>query len=359
MIKVISDINELKEIRDYWSFLYEEDDNCTPFQSFDYIFISWNRFCQKGNSLFVILFCQNQEKSPRAIFPFCIDSKKCLRFINEDHSDYQTALIRKSDKSNLKMYEEIFEFIREQSFIHRICLNHIRHDDLLLHYLGHVSVYAHLYGTESYSYLQIVSGQNGGHFIDSLHHLTAKERNRLKNIEKKADGMTFKLISKTDTEYPEEDVNTLVKKMIDNGIRSEEYFTEALKGFLKDLYLSGVLKMGLLYHDNELGSASFFYQGKNGLYIQWIIVYSDKRYNLQAKLKIMNSVYECGGGIFNFGRGTYAYKIQHFRPIIQNLFCVDIPFRRKARVMLMLESLKDIMKKIRYNIKQKLRIPGH
>ena len=62
MIKVISDINELKEIRDYWSFLYEEDDNCTPFQSFDYIFISWNRFCQKGNSLFVILFCQKKRK---------------------------------------------------------------------------------------------------------------------------------------------------------------------------------------------------------------------------------------------------------------------------------------------------------
>jgi hypothetical protein len=254
------------------------------------------------------------------------------------------------------MYEEIYQFIKDQPYIHRICLNHLRHDDLLLHYFGHVSVYARLYGTESYSYLQIASSHDDGNFIDSLRHLTAKERNRLKNIEKKADSLTFKLISKADTEYPEEEVRTLVKKMIDIGIRSEVYFTDNLMGFLKDLYQAGALKMALVYRDNELGSASFFYQGNNGLSIQWIIVYSDKSYNLQAKLKILNNVYENGGGIFNLGRGTYKYKIQHFRPVIQNLFCVDVPFRRKARMMLMFESLKDVNKKIIYNIKKKLRI---
>lgn len=358
MIKVIKNINELKEIREFWNALYEVDANCTPFQSFDYIYISWNRFCKKGDSLFVILFYQNQEKIPCAIFPFCIDSKHCLRFINEDHSDFQTALIKESEKSNLKMYEDIYEFIKEQSFIHRICLNHIRHDDLLLHYLGHVSSYTQLYGTESYSYLPISQSQEGDKsFIDSLRHLTAKERNRLKNIEKKASNLSFKIISIESDDYPEKEVNELVHIMIDKGIRSTTYFTDNLLGFIKDLYQVGVLKIGKIYQGQNLGSISFFYQCKNGMCIQWIIVYSDKAYNLQAKLKIMNSVYENGGGIFNFGRGTYAYKIQHFSPIIQNLFCVDIPFRRKARVMLMLESLNDVKKKILYNVK-KLRKSG-
>lgn len=357
MIKVIDNINKLEEIREYWNVLYKEDDSYTPFQSFDYIYISWKRF-HRGYSLFVILFYQNKEKLPSAIFPFCIDSKKCLRFINEDHSDFQTVITKKSLKADLKMYEEVYGFIKSQPHIQRICLNHLRHDDLLLHYFGHVSSYARLYGTESYSYLPI-SNQGGGSFIDSLRHLTAKERNRLKNIEKKAMDLSFKILSADNDYYPEKEVNELVQIMIKNGIRSTAYFTDNLLGFIKDLYQAGVLKIGMIYRGEELGSISFYYQCNNGMCIQWIIVYSDKVYNLQAKLKIINSVYEKGGGIFNFGRGTYAYKIQHFRPIIQNLFCVDIPFRRKARMMLMFESLKEVNKKIIYNIKKKLKIGGY
>ena len=334
---------------------YVEDSNCTPFQSFDYNYISWNRFSQTDYSLFVILYYQNQEKALSAIFPFCIDSKNCLRFINEDHSDFQTAIVKELVKADLKMYEEVYEFIKKQPNIQRICLNHLRHDDLLLHYFGHVSSYARLYGTESYSYLPISNQGKEGSFIDTLRHLTAKERNRLKNIEKKAMDLSFKILSADNDGYPEKEVNELVQIMIKNGIRSTAYFTDNLLRFIKDLYQAGVLKIGMIYR-GELGSISFYYQCNNGMCIQWIIVYSDKTYNLQAKLKIINSVYESGGGIFNFGRGTYAYKIQHFRPIIQNLFCVDIPFRRKARMMLMLDSLKEVNKKILYNIKKKLGI---
>ena len=360
MIKIIKTINELEAIRECWNALYEEDDNCTPFQSFDYNYISWKRFHEKSSSLFVIVYSLKQEKVPCAIFPFCIDSGNCLRFINEDHSDFQTAIVRKSVKADLDMYEEVYGFVKKQPYIDRICLNHLRHDDLLLHYFGHVSTYARLYGTESYSYLPIFPHQDyGGSFIDSLRHLTAKERNRLKNIEKKATNLSFKTISIKSDVYPEKEVKELVHVMIDKGIRSTTYFTDSLLGFIKDLYQAGVLTIGMMYKGESLGSISFFYQCKNGMCIQWIIVYSDKTYNLQAKLKIINYVYENGGGIFNFGRGTYAYKIQHFKPIIKNLFCVDIPFRRKARLKLMLESMKDVNKKVIYNIKKKLRISGH
>jgi hypothetical protein len=355
MIKVIKEINELEDIRECWNALYEEDDNYTPFQSFEYNYISWKRFGQGDHSLFVILYYHNQEKTPCAVFPLCIDSKKCLRFINEDHSDYQTALIKESAKTDLKMYEEVYELVKNQPNIDRICLNHLRHDDLIIPYMGHLS-FARIYGTESYSYLPIVEGSDDGEFIDSLRHLSAKERNRLKNIEKKATDLSFKIMSIESDTYPEKDVNELVQVMITKGIRTTAYFTDNLLGFIKDLYQAGVLKIGMVYQGQDIGSISFFYQSKNGTCIQWIIVYSDKVYNLQAKLKIINSVYESGGGIFNFGRGTYAYKIQHFRPIIQNLFCVDIPFRRKARMMLMLNSLKDVNKKIMYNVKKKLKI---
>ena len=356
MIKVIKTIKELEEIRECWNELYERDENCTPFQSFDYNIISWNRF-NRGYSLFVMVYYHKQDKTPCAIFPFCIDSKKSIRFINEDHSDFQTALVKESARFDLDMYEEVYGFIKSQPDIDRICLNHLRHDDMLLHYFGHVSTYARLYGTESYSYLQISPNQEeSGTFIDSFRHLTAKERNRLKNIEKKAADLSFKIISIESDDFPEKEVNELVHVMIDKGIRSTAYFTDNLLGFIKDLYQAGVLTIGMIYQGQKLGSISFFYQCKNGMCIQWIIVYSDKAYNLQAKLKIINYVYENGGGIFNFGRGTYAYKIQHFRPIIQNLFCVDIPFRRRARMMLMLESINDFKKKIVYNIKKKLKI---
>lgn len=347
MIKVIMNNNELEEFRDCWNALYEEDNNCTPFQSFEYTIISWKRFGQENESLFVILYYHNQEKTPGAIFPLFIDSKNCLRFINEDHSDYQTALIKESVRTDLHMYEEIYELVKNQPNIDRICLNHLRHDDLIIPYMGHLG-FARIYGTESYSYLPIVPSSNDGGFIDSLRHLTAKERNRLKNIEKKSTDLSFKIISIESDDYPEKDVNELVQVMINNGIRTKVYFSDNLLGFIKDLYQAGVLKIGMIYQGHKLGSISFFYQSKDGICIQWIIIYSDKSYNLKAKLKIINSVYESGGGIFNFGRGTYTYKIQHFRPIIQNLFCVDIPFRRKARVRLVFQSFYDIIKKINY-----------
>ena len=355
MIKIVDNINELEKIRECWNALYEEDDNCTPFQSFEYNVISWKRFGRKDYSLFVILYYHNQEKTPCAIFPLCVDLRKCLRFINEDHSDYQTAIIRESAKTDLKMYEEIYELVKNQPNIDRICLNHLRHDDLMIPYLGHLS-FARIYGTESYSYLPIVSSPDDGGFIDSLRHLSAKERNRLKNIEKKAVDLSFKMLSIESAAYPEKEVNELVQTMIKKGIRTTAYFTDNLLGFIKDLYQANVLKIGMVCQGQDIGSISFFYQSNNGMCIQWIIVYSDKAYNLQAKLKIINSVYENGGGIFNFGRGTYAYKIQHFRPIIQNLFCVDIPFRRKARIKLMFEPLKDLNKKLLYHVKKKLRI---
>ena len=320
MIRVINDIDELDSLRDCWEALFEENVNCTPFQSFDYNRISWKRLQKDNSTLFIIVYSYKQEKMPCAIFPFCIDSYHCLRFINEEHSDFQTALITKSAQTNLAMYEEIYDYIKKQSEIDRICLDHLRHDDYLLHYFKQVSIYARLYGTESYSYLPIVANQTDSNFIDSLHHLTAKERNRLKNIEKKAEGLSFKVISIDDYDYPESEVLDLVQKMIRSGIRSETYFTTDLLAFIKDLYLAGVLKIGLIYHGAELGSASFFYQNDKGLSIQWIIIYSDKIYNLQAKLRIINSIYENGGGIFNLGRGTYKYKIQHFRPVIQYLF---------------------------------------
>ena len=357
MIQVIKSLEELERIRIYWDELYKQDANSTPFQSFDYNFISCKRFGGHAQSLFVIVYTLKQEKTPCAIFPCCIDSHNCLWFINEDHSDFQTALMTTSARTNLTIYEEIYDYIKKQPKIDRICLDHLRHDDFLLHYFKHLSVYARLYGTESYSYLPIVVNLVDNGFIDSLHHLTAKERNRLKNIEKKADGLTFKIISVADSVYPEQEVLGLVQKMIQSGIRSEAYFTAELLGFIKDLYMAGVLKIGLIYKGEELGSASFFYQNEKGLSIQWIIIYSDKIYNLQAKLRIISSVYEKGGGIFNFGRGTYKYKIQHFRPVIQNLFCVDIPFRRKARMMLMAQSFNEVGGKVLYNIKKILKLP--
>ena len=359
MIRIVKNDDDLILVRDSWNALYEEDDNCTPFQAFDYNYISWKRFCQKDCTLFVILYYHNQEKVPCAIFPFCIDSKNCLRFINEDHSDFQTAIVKDVAKTDLNMYEEVYSLIKSQPNINRICLNHLRHDDLLIPYWGHISTYARLYGTESYSYLPISSNQeDGSSFIDSFHHLTAKERNRLKNIEKKATNLSFRIITIDSEAYPEKEVMDLVQVMIKKGIRSTAYFSDSLLGFIKDLYQTGILKIGMIYQGENLGSISFFYQCKTGMCIQWIIVYSDKAYNLQAKLRIIKSVYDSGGGIFNFGRGTYAYKIQHFRPIIQNLFCVDIPFRRKSRMMLMLDSLKEFNKKIMYNIIKKLRIDG-
>lgn len=96
MIVVIEDMEGFKSLETEWNDLYSDND-FLPFQSYEYNFISWNDMLNnQQNSLFIICYYEENAKQIGAIFPLYVDIRKCLRFINDSHTDFQTALIRKN-----------------------------------------------------------------------------------------------------------------------------------------------------------------------------------------------------------------------------------------------------------------------
>lgn len=347
MIKVVTNFADFKQLESEWDLLYS-DGSYMPFQSFDYNYLSWRDFSNEGCMLYIVCYYAEQENSACAIFPFCIDSHMCLRFMNDNHTDYQTALIRVDFRTNYSMYEEVFGLLMQESRFNRIFLNHLMHNDLLIPYFGHFNRNAKIYRTENYSFFSVNSLPADKTYIDCLRHLTAKERNRLKNTEKKMVNSEVRILSAINgDEYPEETIEMLIQTMIEHGIRTEEYFAPALRLLFKDLYNTKLLAIALIMDDGKVGSASLFYRyNMDKDYIQWVILYADKKYNLWNKLKILEYMYGKGGGVFNFGRGAYPYKVQHFKPVIQNLFCIDLSKSDCLRYVLQVKDNCNLLKSI-------------
>ena len=57
MIKIIDNIEEFKNLKSDWDFLYEKDDQYSVFQSFDYNYFSWIYDIQDSNSKLSIISC--------------------------------------------------------------------------------------------------------------------------------------------------------------------------------------------------------------------------------------------------------------------------------------------------------------
>lgn len=326
MIRVITDLECFKKLEREWDLLYNERFDYMPFLSFLYNYLSWVALDSKDRTLYIVCYYAEQQETACAIFPFCIDAHKCLRFINDIHTDYQTALISNKMRTNYVMYEEVFKVLMNDTSFNRLFLDHIMSNDMLLPYFGHFNRNVKIYRTENYSYFNVQKLLTDKSYIDSLRHLTSKERNRLKNIDKKLVDVEFRILQiNNGDEYPEKTVEELVSIMIANGIRTDDYFSPSLKRFIRDVYVSGLLTIALITESGNVCSLSFFYKcDRDNHLIQWMILYRDKKYNLWNKLKIFEYMYNNGGGVFNFGRGAYPYKIQHFRPVIQNLFCIDL-----------------------------------
>lgn len=348
MLRLISTSEGFLEIKRDWDSLCTLQLDFCPFQTYSFINASLKLESKEGRSLYILCYSPKEKSSIKAIFPFCLYRDGSLHFINEEHSDFCSAIIDPQSQTNYIMYEELFHYLSDDSRIKRIYLNHIKKDDLLLPYMGHFSRHAKIYRTENYSFFDIFRDDNDSNFIDSLRHLSAKERNRLKNISKKMYDISFSVLSlKKGDNYPEESINYLSNQMVEVGIRTKEYFSYQLLSFFKELYYNGIINIALVYESGRLGSASLFYMNEDKNYtIQWIILYTDKKYNLWNKLLIMDSLYQNGGGRFNFGRGTYGYKIQHFRPILQNLFCVDIPKTNNMRIKILFEEFVALCKEL-------------
>jgi len=315
MIKVYYTAEEMESLKGPWTELYSECENVTPYQSYGYNIAALPLL--SGN-LHIITWIR--KNIMMAIFPFYVDSSKTLRFINDRHTDFCGPLVRKEAYGDFHMCEELAEHIKETKEIKKAKLENMRYD-LFQTSLQFQLKGSFLFSYSRYSFFNVPKVGVAKSAIDSLAQLDKKEKYRLKNIASKMDKALAEwknYDSAAGEAWPEELIATLTDSMVKAGIRKQKYFSPAYLEFVKNVYDSGLLMISSTYLEGQPVSCNLYL--KNGKeMIDWMAFYVQPSYNAWNLLQFLSWFHENGGGILNFARGIYMYKMHNYRPALGSL----------------------------------------
>lgn len=347
MVKVYDNPESLGQLEEQWNLLQEQCGHASPFQSLDYVLSAWPYLQGKGFRMHVMAVLHKD--GVVAIFPCCIDGKKTLRFINDRHTDFCNALVSPDCPGMFRICHEMAEHLEQCPEIRRVRLENMR-EDIFHSTLEYLLPRALTYSYYRYSHFSIpgpCAGEKS--WIDSLSHLSPKEKYRLKNIDGKigreTGGCSLSVHSAED--YPQEDIERLVKGMIGKGIRSARYYSESFLEIFRRFNESGRLTVAVSHTPDgqPLACNLFIYDPKRNEYIDWIAMYGDASHNSWNLLQFFRHVHDEGGGDINFARGVYKYKMHNFRPAVGSLTRLHWSKSRFLSILDILECSFNFFKK--------------
>lgn len=326
MIKVIVNGEELRDFEEVWHGLYAEVPCVTPFQKFEYIRASISFMGTDKYRLHIICIKDDSTNRWVAIFPLCLGRNGILYYINYHHSDFCLPLIH-PDFDHYNLYKELSEYFQSNNVIRGIRWDNLLSNSQLLSVLKSHFRYSIVHDINYYSSIPIYATSSDKDFIDAFRYVAAKQRRTLrKTLSKIETDCEFTILSAQNGDsYPERQISEIVHKMVDDGIRAEEYFSERMLFFWKQLFEDGVLSIAMISRVGEVESCNFmYYDKKNNEYIKWIMLYVESSWNMKINIMIARYIYENGGAAINFARGIYDYKLVNFHPDVKPLFRVMI-----------------------------------
>ncbi len=326
MIKVIDSIDKLREFENEWIRLYNESNDTTPFQEFGYVYSSVKNSSLFSDKLLIITIHNAQLKRCVAIFPLYLNNG-ILRYINYRHTDFCAPLILEG-QSHYNLYKEFCEYISDNNNIKRIVWDNISVSNPIISTLKAKFRYLIASDINYYSDIEIQRSKGDRDFWSSLNYMSSHQKNVLKKEQKRIpEGCVLKIHNKkTGDEYPQKDIISLINVMVESGSRSNEYFSEEMLSFWKDLYEYGTLSIATIYDNDRpvVSNLLFIDQNKNE-YISWILLYRDTFWSSAIYIELIKYIYSTHeNGILNFARGIYAFKIIKFHPDVKALFSVRI-----------------------------------
>ena len=327
MIKIISDKDSLLTFESVWTQLYDEDSSATPFQRFGYILNSIDFSLSKNDKIYIVAIKDAQANKWVAIFPLFLDTHRHLRFINWRHTDFCRPLIN-PQSLNYNLFKEFSEYILNNKDIQGLVFDNVELTNPLISALKSSFKYVITTDINYYSTVSIASKPTDIDSIDAFRAVPSKRKGKLRKIKNdKNNNCYLRIYNKTDGQpYPQKAINTLVNNMISDGIRVKEYFSDEMLVFWEKLYESDIISIAILYQNDIEKACSFLLvDKKKSEYIEWIILYNEKSWNVATCLWIEDYIYQSGDhSIFNFARGIYDYKLTNFHPDVKPLFCVKI-----------------------------------
>lgn len=327
MIKVITNKDSLIEFSSSWGVLYEGCPYSTPFQKFEYIVHSIDFSLGKDDQIYIIAVKMPQANKWVAVFPLYIDAKKTLRFINARHSDFCAPLIL-PQYDHYNLFVEVSDYIKHDGRIKAIVFENLTVDNPLVGMLKSEFKYIITYDFNDYSTVSIAKASGDVDSVDAFRGVPSKRRGKLRKIKReKNTNCVFEIFSKSHGQvYPQKYIDDLVDHMISSNMRAREYLSDIMLAFWEKLYESGVVDVAILYQNDVVVACSFLLvDEKKREYIEWIILYRDKSWNVSICLQIEEYLYSNEeNSIFNFARGIYDYKLVNFHPDVKPLFRVMI-----------------------------------
>lgn len=339
MIKIIQTLDELDNFKAFWDSLYASDDFATPFQKFDYIRLSLADGIGATGHLYIITLKDDASNTWSAIFPFVLDSGGILRFINETHSDFCCPIIH-PDFRHFNLFKELSEYISQDKKIKGLCLKNIPFCNPFLAVLKPHFPYLICQDFNYYSTIPIIAKDNDKDEIDAFRFVLAKQRNNLRKMRKRGHSdCSFEILSSNEgNPYPLEEIKALASRMISDGKRVRDYFSDSFMEFWEKLYEKGLLSVAVLRRGDEVLSCNFMFPDKKHKeYIKWLMLYTENQWNMVINILIAEHIYHSDdiGGI-NFARGIYDYKLTNFHPDVKALFCLRIAKTRWGHIRNML-----------------------
>ncbi|MDO4818822.1 MAG: hypothetical protein Q3994_00390 [Prevotella sp.] len=349
MIKIIQSTQEWDDFRTEWDELYKSS-SVTPFQSFAFQYSSWEML-SNDNTLYIIVIMREQNKELQTIFPTYLDKNGTLRFINDKHSDFCSALFA-NNGDNYNTFKEFSNYILSDNQIKGVFFNNLMHSNRLLSSLRPFFKLAQVVDCNYYSVIEIYKKETDIDSIDSIRNISASRKKKLRKAIESTSCTSLKLLAKSSGDlFPDGEIECLVDCMVSKGIRSKSYFSSEMIAFWRKLYDRAVLTIGCYFESGLIHSINFmFYDKSENEYIKWIMLYRDNSDNMKLNLMLIDNIYRNGGGRINFARGIYDYKMEKFHPDVYPLFSVYLSKSKMRHLVntfiININYLKQVVKSI-------------
>ena len=350
---IIDDKNGFLTYIESWSELYKKT-ALLPFSSFEWNY-EWYIKAYKTQSPFIIIAYESSWETPLAICPFMLDSKGCLRFIADAHSDYSDFLIAPEIKSH-KYYEimkTIVEAVAKSSKVKTVELKNISQSNKHIAFFSSLLDYKKIiFQSNALSFKKMGAKKS---FFENFDYLSSKQRSELKRLYKKHSGFECVIFSTGTHKFPKDEIEEIVKEMVSSNLRDKNFLNGTLLGVIESLYNEGVMIISsLIDKEKKIYSMNFILKNKDkSVYLFWIDIYRNLPYlNLSAYLYFIEwlTLNKKESFTIDFGRGLYDYKIKNFLPDIELQFTLfyaknNLGFIKYLIKLSLLSSVKNFYKK--------------
>lgn len=341
-IRILNNLNEFKDLEKSWSNLHDEITSRSVFQSFEFNYYSWVYELNNGKNILAIVVVYNGNDLT-AVFPFYIDSRKRLRFINDSHADFCDCISIKEVDINA-----VIKKLKSEYLINSFNLINLKVDANILDNLSLFPVLDNCILSAKYSVLELSKGV----FPDNFTEYKSKQKTEFRRVLKKNKDKSHEIISYNKSSFPIGKVNLLRNKMIALGIRNNSFLPNSQLELIDKLYQKEKLVISVVKTNETINAISFLIKDSDQ-YLTWIDMYDDsKMINIFNYISLIILLSSDKAVNINFGRGSYAYKTSNFLPKIMNLYSLHIftskleEFKYSIEGVIM-KFLKGIYKKIK------------